>query len=121
VPLVALSFCLGHGVVKLSERRARRCILSPAIMLGQEGKAEGIFDYSPVCLDGGMVFGDRGLGFGRSKCAPAFCGRNNTKCHRSQLRSVKGVLVLVIANHAPDDLAWIGASMTSGIGDNLRS
>jgi hypothetical protein len=58
VPVVAFSFCLDHGVISLSERRSRRGIFSPAIMLGYEGKAEGIFDCSPICLNGGMVFGE---------------------------------------------------------------
>jgi len=64
MPVIAFSFCLDHSVISLSERRSRRRILSPSIMLRQEGNAEGILDCSPVSLDGGMVFGEVVAGSG---------------------------------------------------------
>jgi hypothetical protein len=64
VPVVAFSFCLDHGLISLSERRSRRGILSPAIVLRPEGKAERIFDCFPIRLDGGMIFSEIVAGSG---------------------------------------------------------
>jgi hypothetical protein len=64
VPVVAFSFCLGHGVIGLSERRSWRGILSPAIMLRPEGKAERIFDCFPIRLDRRMIFSEVVAGSG---------------------------------------------------------
>jgi hypothetical protein len=86
VPVVALSFCLDHGVVSLSERRSRRCIFSPAIMLRHEGKAEGIFDCSPICLNGGMVFGEVVAGSGSV---------GQTALRRSEDETTRNVTALV--------------------------
>jgi LysR family nitrogen assimilation transcriptional regulator len=64
VPVVAFSFCLDHGVISLSERRSWRGILSPAIMLRHEGKAERIFGRFPIRLDGRMIFSEVVAGSG---------------------------------------------------------